>query len=115
MALLQAISKAIWSATSYSAGVDLLATDLTVGSPALGASLLAVEVTLGAAGTFSIITKTAAGVIIGSSMFERGSSLNANAAYGYVYAVRQNRVYNFQLGASTTIQGQVDEIWDGLR
>lgn len=113
--MLLPVPKAAWAATTFSASVDLLATDLTVGSPAQGASLLAVEVTLGTSGTFSIITKNAAGSVIASSKFERGSALNAGAAYGYVYAVRQERLYNFQIGTAGSVEGQVDEIQDGIR
>lgn len=98
-----------FSASSFSASVDMLTNNVDISNRPLGVAALRVQVTCSSATTVSIITKTRAGAVLASSQFQGGSTVNANGAYAWVYLINNTQLYNLQIGTATTaVTGQVD-------
>ncbi len=98
-----------FSASSFSASVDMLANDVNIANRSLGVAALRIGITVSSATTVSVITKDSSGSVLASSKFQAGSTVNANAAYAWVYLINNVHTYNLQIGTATTsVTGQVD-------
>lgn len=98
-------------ASSFSAAVDMMSTNVSIGERYNGVAAMRVQVTLSSAAVVSVITKNASATVLASSQLQSGSSLTANAAYAWVYLINANHLYNLQLSAAvTTVTGEVSVV-----
>ena len=98
-----------FSASSFSAAVDMLSNDVNIANRPLGVAAMRIAVTLSSAAVVSVIVKDNVGGVLASSQFQAGSTVNANGAYQWVYLINNVHTYNLQVGTATNaVTGQVD-------
>lgn len=90
--------------------MDLLSTDVEFPAEKfVSVAALRIQLTLSSAAVVSVITKNLTGSVLSSSQLQSGSSVTANAAFGWVYLINNLQKYNVQLSAATNaVTGQVD-------
>ena len=97
-------------AASEADGVDILASDL---APRVSGAYR-INVIADAVVTFSIEIKDEDGVLLDVGNFNAGSTIAADAGYGFTWIVRKGNTYNFQAtGAAAAVTLEVDFIKDG--
>ena len=97
-------------ATSEADGVDILAADLAPKT----SGAYRINVISDAGVTFSIEIKDEDGVLLDVGNFNAGSTIAADAGYGFTWIVRKGNKYNFQAtGADSAVTLEVDFIKDG--
>ncbi len=97
----------VTAASNYSAAVDILSTSvgLASGQYHVGAAQHRVQLRVGTACFLSLITKSAAGAVLGSGMLlpKTGSAaLTVNVMYIFNHQIQSDRLYNYQLSAAIT-------------
>jgi hypothetical protein len=106
------IPKAQFFASSFSAAVDILPANIgiTTIQADLGAAILRFQFKLSASAVVNVIHKDRTGSVYGTCAINSGVQLAAGNAYGFVYLINRQSLYNFQLSAAANIIGQIDEI-----
>ena len=98
-----------FSASSFSAAVDMLSTDVNISNRPLGVAAMRIQLVCSSATIVSVITKSSTGAVLASGQFQAGSTVNANGTYAWVYLINNVHTYNLQVVTQTnSVTGQVD-------
>jgi len=106
------IPKAQFFATSYASNADMLAANIgiTTLQSDLGAAIFRFQFKLSASAVVNVIHKDRTGSVYGTCAINSGVQLAAGNAYGFVYLINRQSLYNFQIDHAANVIGQIDEI-----
>lgn len=90
--------------------IDILPNDFVPRSRSAGA--IRIGVGFATSGSFSIVIKSSAGVVLDELRFN-AAALTADDAFTFTWPVRPDRSYNFQTTASGDVTLYIDEIQGG--
>jgi len=111
MTLSLTIPKVAFLGTSVASNVDILATSIFLSSAAnQSRGIYRIQMRLSASGVVSVIHKDTTGSTYATCALNSGTQLAAGNMYGFVYAINNRTLYNFQTTQAGTIVGQIDEI-----
>lgn len=106
------IPKAAFYGTAVGSNADILSANIGIDSraPDKARSIYRLQFKCSASAVVNVILKDTTGSVYGTASLNSGVQLAAGNLYGFVMAINNRTLYNFQTSVAVNLIGQIDEI-----